>query len=113
MGWEGASMSIPREGRVLQKPVTVRYSCCDRVSALAMSALSLSCQILLMFKAHRPMKAFLSNTCYAGVGEKVGGGGGDVALNSLLRTCLSLKQSVFLMDFECFFANQEPRRESP
>ena len=111
MGWEGASMSFPREGRVLQKPVTVRYSCCDRVSALVMSALSLSCQILLMFKDHRPMKAFLSNTCYARVGEKVRGG--DVALNSLLRTCLSLKQSVFLMDFERFFANQELRRESP
>ena len=50
-------------------------------------------------------------------------------LNSLLRTCLSLKHplscrsfqqlecmaksSVFLMDFECFSANQEPRRKSP
>ena len=78
-----------------------------------MYALSLSCQILLMFEAHWPMKAFLSSTCYAGRGRSQGG---DVALNSLLRTCISLKhplscrafhqagrvygqvESVFLMD---------------
>ena len=78
-----------------------------------MYALSLSCQILLMFEVHWPMKAFLSSTCYAGRGRSQGG---DVALNSLLRTCISLKhplscralhqagrvygqvESVFLMD---------------
>ena len=51
---------------------------------------------------------------------------GDLTLNSLLRTCLSLKhppsfrafkplecQSVFLMDLNVSFANQEPRRETP
>ena len=56
-----------------------------------------------------------------------------MALNYLLRTCLSLKhplscraskqldcmaqecmvESVFWMDFECFSANQKPRRKSP
>ena len=78
-----------------------------------MSALSLSCQILLMFEVHWPMKAFPSSTCCAGEGRSQGG---DVALNSLLRTCISLKhplscralhqagrvygqvESVFLMD---------------
>ena len=78
-----------------------------------MYALSLSCQILLMFEVHWPMKAFFSSTCYAGRGRSQGG---DVALNSLLRTCISLKhplscralhqagrvygqvESVFLMD---------------
>ena len=73
------------------------------------------------------MKAFPSSTLKGGEGKKVRGG--DVDLNSLLRTCLSLKHplscrsfqqlecmaksSVFLMDFECFSANQEPRRKSP
>ena len=79
-----------------------------------MSALSLSYQILLMFEAHWPMKAFPSSTRAMLGGES--GGGGDVALNSLLRTCISLKhplscralhqagrvygqvESVFLMD---------------
>ena len=60
------------------------------------------------------MKAFPSSTCYAGGGGR--SQGGDVALNSLLRTCISLKhplscralhqagrvygqvESVFLMD---------------
>ena len=80
-----------------------------------MSALSLSYQILLMFEAHWPMKAFPSST-RAMLGGRESGGGGDVALNSLLRTCISLKhplscralhqagrvygqvESVFLMD---------------
>ena len=48
-----------------------------------MCAFSLSCQILVMFEAHWPMKA-------GGV-EEVRGGGGDLTLNSLLRTWLSLK----------------------
>ena len=96
-----------------------------------MSAVSLSCQILVMFEAHWPMKAFSSSRpARLGWGRMSGGEGGDVALNSPLWTCLSLKhplsckafkqlelygqvQNVFLMDFECFFANQELRRESP
>ena len=53
-----------------------------------------------------------------------------MALNSLLITCLSLKHPLscralkqlecmaksrvfFLMDFECFSANREPRRKPP
>ena len=93
-----------------------------------MSAFSLSWQILVMFEAHWPMKAFPSSTCQAGGVEEVRGG--DLTLNSLLRTWLSLKhppsfrafrklecqgqvQSVFLMDLNVSFANQEPRRESP
>ena len=54
-----------------------------------------------------------------------------MALNSLLITCLSLKHPLscralkqlecmaksrfffFLLDFECFSANQEPRRKPP
>ena len=91
-----------------------------------MSALSLSCQILLMFEAqHSPQaRARLGGRG----GEEVRGG--DVALNSLLITCLSLKHPLsctalkqlecmaksrvfFLMDFECFSANQEPRRKPP
>ena len=50
-------------GGVLQKRGTALYSCCGRVRALVMSAVSLSCQILVMFEAHWPMKAFPSSTC--------------------------------------------------
>ena len=58
-----------------------------------MSAFSLSCQILVTFEVHWPMKAFPSSTCQAGGGggSQDGGGGGDLNLNSLLRTWLSLK----------------------
>ena len=54
-----------------------------------------SCQILVMFEAHWPIKAFPSSTCKAGGGggggSRVGGGGGDLTFNSLLTTWLSLK----------------------
>ena len=55
----------PQGERVLQKRGAVRKSCSGRVSALVMSAFSLSCQILVMFEAHWPMKAFPSSTCYS------------------------------------------------
>ena len=76
----------------------------------------------------------LSPQAPARLGGGVGGsrgGGGDLTLNSLPRTWLSLLQassvikslqaarvygqvqSVFLMDLNVSFANQEPRRESP
>ena len=101
MGWEGASMSIPSGGRVLRKPGTAFYSCCGRVSALVMSAVSLSCQILVMFEAHWPMKAFSSSRpARLGWGRKSGGEGGDVALNSPLRTCLSLKHPLSCRAFK-------------
>ena len=45
-------------GRLLQKRGTVCQSYSVRVSALVISAFSLSCQILSMFEAHWPMKAF-------------------------------------------------------
>ena len=62
MGWEGASMPIPMGGGGgLQKGGTVCQSGCGRVSTLVMSAESLSCQILLIFEAHWPMKAFPSS----------------------------------------------------
>ena len=87
-------MSIPNGRRVLQKRGTFRQSCSGKVSALVMSAFSLvsmslpslnkvitylltyllttlSCQILVMFEAHWPMKTFPSSTC-------------DLTLNSLL-----------------------------
>ena len=51
MGWEGASMSIPR-GEGCCKSVVPSVSLALRVSALVMSAFSLSCQILVMFEAH-------------------------------------------------------------
>ena len=87
---------------MLQKRGTARYSCSGRVSALVMSAFSLSCQILLMFEAHWPMNAFSSSTCSAGRGGggKEVGRGGDLALNSLLRTCLSLKHPLSSRAFE-------------
>ena len=68
MGWEGASTSIPRGGgeRVPEKRGTVRQSCSGRVGAVVISAFSLSCQILLMFEAHWPMKALPSSMCEAG-----------------------------------------------
>ena len=75
MGWEGASVSIPRGGGCC-KSVVLSVILPWRVSALVMSN--------LMFEAHWPMKALPSRTCSAG-----GGGesqGGDVALNSLPRT---------------------------
>ena len=101
MGWEGASMSIPSGGRVLRKPDTAFYSCCGRVSGLVMSAVSLSCQILVMFEAHWPMKAFSSSRpARLGWGRKSGGEGGDVALNSPLRTCLSLKHPLSCRAFK-------------
>ena len=81
MGWEGASMSIPRGGRCCKSV------CSGRVSALVMSALSLSRQILVMFQAHWKMKAFPSSTCRLEGGESQGG---DLTLNSPLRTWLSL-----------------------
>ena len=88
------------------------------------SALSLSCQLLYMFQADWPMKGLPG--CEAVSGRS--GGGGGMALNSLLRAGLSLKlplscralkqlemtklrQRVSLNKY--FFANQEPRRESP
>ena len=53
----------PQGGGVLEKPGTVRQSCSGGLSALVMSALSLICQILLMFEAHWPMKTFPLSTC--------------------------------------------------
>ena len=50
----------PQGGRVLQKRCTFRQSLFGRVSALVMSAFSLSCQILVTFEAHWPRKAFPS-----------------------------------------------------
>ena len=94
-------MSIPSGGRVLRKPGTAFYSCCGRVSALVMSAVSLSCQILVMFEAHWPMKAFSSSRpARLEWGRKSGGEGGDVALNSPLRTCLSLKHPLSCRAFK-------------
>ena len=62
-GLERASMSIPRGGgkdaAMLQKPDTVRQSCSGRLSALVMSALSLICQILLMFEANYHKRKFI------------------------------------------------------
>ena len=61
-GLEMASMSISRGGggwRMLQKLDTVRQSCSGRLSALVMSALSLICQILLIFEANDHKREFI------------------------------------------------------
>ena len=67
MGWEGASMSIPGWGGGGGgggcKSVVLSVSLALGVSALVLSAYSLSCQILVLFEAHWPMKAFPSSTC--------------------------------------------------
>ena len=72
MGWEGASMSILRGGGGMCCKNVVRFVslALGRVSALILSTLSLPCQIILMFEAHWPMKAFPSSTLK---GERGGG----------------------------------------
>ena len=70
------------------------------------SALSLSCQIRLMFEAHWQMKAFPSPTCSArgGGGGGLSGQGDVLALKSLLRDCLRLKHPMScraLKQLEC------------
>ena len=52
MGWKGASMSIPREGGCCKSIVPSVSPAVGNVSALVMSAFSLSCQILVTFEAH-------------------------------------------------------------
>ena len=52
------------------------------------------------------MNAFPSSTCQAGVWEKVGGD--DVALNSLLRSCLSLNRSQLLGASICAVPLSQP-----
>ena len=69
---------------MLQKRGTVRKSCSGRVSALVMSAFSFLRQIIVMFEAHWPMKAFPQALARLRAGV-------DLTLNSLLRTWLSLK----------------------
>ena len=60
MGWKGASMSIPRGGGCCKSVVRSVSPAVGKVSALVMSAFSLSCQILVTFEAHWPIKEFLS-----------------------------------------------------
>ena len=84
------------------------------------SALSLSCQIRLMFEAHWQMKAFPSPTCSAR-----GGGGGAVrsggcfGLEVSAKGLLKAQASYVVQSLKAarvygrVFANQEPRRESP
>ena len=70
MGWEGASISIPRDGGgggVGKEAAKAWYGPLVLLLEIHfthhVSALSLSCQIRLMFEAHWQMKAFPSPTC--------------------------------------------------
>ena len=87
---------------MLQKRGTVRQSCSGRVGALVMFAFSLSCQILLMFEAHWPilMKAFPLKHVLGWGGRLEEVGGGDLTLNSPLRTWLSLKHPLSCRAFK-------------
>ena len=54
-----------------------------------MSAFSLSCQILVTFEAHWPMKHSPQARARLGGGGGGGSQGGDLTLNSLLKTWLA------------------------
>ena len=71
----------------------------EESGALVMCAFSLSCEIILMFKAHLPMNA--THSPQARAREYVGeGGGGGLTLNSLSRTWLNLKQPLSFRAFK-------------